>query len=190
MIRARLHSPGSGATTEWTELSLCDTRSRAQFFGVNWKVASVVRDTLADLGSTNWDDSVLEFYAVNKDGKEDRPRTHPYYTCPVVGGYKLQNGVLKPFSKAVEGPVMLVSDLDGTMVNHEGPDPDAAMKEFAFYWENNASLCNSILIFNTGRSLGQFTYLLSEKEGGLSLPDAVITAVGTKVFNICKSCFS
>eukprot|EP00210_Caulerpa_lentillifera_P006877 g6574.t1 len=183
-IKARLHSLSSGEKTDWTELSLCDTSSRAQFFGVNWKVAIVVRDTLADFDSPNWHDAILEFYAVSKDGNEDHPRNHPYYICPVVGGYKLQNGVLKPFSKAVEGPVMLVSDIDGTMVNDEGPDPDSAMKEFAYYWENNASLCNSLLVYNTGRSMGQFTYLLNQKAGFLSLPDAVITAVGTKIFHL------
>ena len=36
-------------------------------------------------------------------------------------------------------------------------------------------------VYNTGRSLGQFVSLLTEKAGKLALPDVLITAVGTKV---------
>ena len=36
-------------------------------------------------------------------------------------------------------------------------------------------------VYNTGRSLGQFISLLTEKAGKLALPDVLITAVGTKV---------
>eukprot|EP00951_Prasinocladus_malaysianus_P008322 scaffold60195_cov39-Prasinocladus_malaysianus.AAC.1 len=46
----------------------------------------------------------------------DKPLNAPYYTCPSPGGYKLVNGRLIPFKRATEPPMMLVSDLDGTMV--------------------------------------------------------------------------
>ena len=72
-----------------------------------------------------------------------------------------------------------VSDLDGTMVG-DGPAADAATAEFQQYWESNAALCGSVLVYNTGRSLGQFVSLMEEKAGGLALPDVIITAVGTK----------
>ena len=49
------------------------------------------------------------------------------------------------------------------------------------YWEDHAALCGSVLVFNTGRSLGQIQALLEEKRGILAVPDALITAVGTKV---------
>ncbi len=73
-----------------------------------------------------------------------------------------------------------MSDLDGTMVG-EGPAADAATQRFCDYWEDTASLAGSVLVYNTGRSLGQFTGLWAEKRGALALPDVLITAVGTKV---------
>lgn len=74
-----------------------------------------------------------------------------------------------------------MSDLDGTMVEKESPEADRASWEFTNYWENNAALCGSVLVYNTGRSLGQFSFLLQEKMGQLAVPDVIITAVGTKV---------
>ncbi len=62
----------------------------------------------------------------------------------------------------------------------EGPDADAATQRFCNYWEDTAALAGSVLVYNTGRSLGQFTGLWAEKGGALALPDVLITAVGTK----------
>lgn len=76
---------------------------------------------------------------------------------------------------------MQVSDLDGTMVD-ESREADSATAMFRDYWENVAALCNSVLVYNTGRSIGQFEGLYKHKNGVLAMPDAVITAVGTKVF--------
>lgn len=73
-----------------------------------------------------------------------------------------------------------VSDLDGTMVG-TGPEPDAATAAFTQYWENTAALAGGVLVYNTGRSLGQFQELLQSKAGVLAVPNALITAVGTKV---------
>lgn len=77
-------------------------------------------------------------------------------------------------------PVLQVSDLDGTMVGTT-PEADEMTSAFTRYWEGTAALCNSVLVYNTGRSLGQFKGLLQEKAGVLAVPDALITAVGTKV---------
>ncbi len=73
-----------------------------------------------------------------------------------------------------------VSDLDGTMVGN-GHEADAMTHNFKQYWEDNGALRNSVLVYNTGRSLGQFTSLYQEKAGALALPNVLITAVGTKV---------
>lgn len=62
----------------------------------------------------------------------------------------------------------------------ETPAADAATQEFCDYWENNAVLAGSVLVYNTGRSLGQFVSLLEQKAGALAVPDVLITAVGTK----------
>lgn len=47
-------------------------------------------------------------------------------------------------------PARQVSDLDGTMVG-EGDEADAATREFAAYWEENAALSGGVLVYNTGR---------------------------------------
>ena len=75
---------------------------------------------------------------------------------------------------------MQVSDLDGTMVG-DGPEADGATQAFCDYWENTAALAGGILVYNTGRSLGQFQELMQAKADGLAMPNALITAVGTKV---------
>ena len=74
-------------------------------------------------------------------------------------------------------PVLQVSDLDGTMVGTT-PEADEMTSAFTRYWEGTAALCNSVLVYNTGRSLGQFKGLLQEKAGVLAVPDALITALG------------
>lgn len=75
---------------------------------------------------------------------------------------------------------MQVSDLDGTMVA-DGSKADEATQAFCDYWEGNAALAGGVLVYNTGRSLGQFVSLIQDKSGALALPDVLITAVGTKV---------
>lgn len=76
---------------------------------------------------------------------------------------------------------MQVSDVDGTMIDEDDFAVQCA-KDFRSYWENSAALCSSILVYNTGRSIGQLTGLLEYREGSMTVPDAIITAVGTKVF--------
>ena len=66
-----------------------------------------------------------------------------------------------------------------------GNEADSMTRRFTEFWENNAVLRNSVLVYNTGRSLGQFASLYQEKAGNLALPNVLITAVGTKV-----SCFA
>jgi hypothetical protein len=87
---------------------------------------------------------------------------------------------VQPFARIDAALIMQVSDLDGTMVG-ETEEADAATREFCTYWEENAALSGGILVYNTGRSLGQFKSLWVSKKGDLPLPDVLITAVGTKV---------
>jgi hypothetical protein len=75
-----------------------------------------------------------------------------------------------------------VSDIDGTMIGGDGDwDADAGTERFRTYWEEVAALGDSVLVYNTGRSVGQVAQLFREKAGRLAVPDALITAVGTKV---------
>eukprot|EP00884_Botryococcus_braunii_P004434 jgi/Botrbrau1/13992/Bobra.150_1s0004.1 len=99
---------------------------------------------------------------------------------------QLEQGRLMPFPQALSPPIMLVSDLDGTMVGGN-QWANEATREFCNYWEYNAALCGGVLVYNTGRSLGQFMSLHEEKNGTLALPNALITAVGTKIFLLDNS---
>lgn len=127
----------------------------------------------------------LEFYVSAGDGSglEDRPPGGGAYRLVQPGGFKLRSGQLRPFPNATAPPMMLVSDLDNTMVG-EGEDADGATAEFGAYWEENAALAGSMLVYNTGRSIGQFLGLLEAKAGALPVPDVVISAVGTKIFRL------
>ena len=73
-----------------------------------------------------------------------------------------------------------VSDVDGTMIEDNGR-ACAAANDFREYWENSAALCSSVMVYNTGRSIGQLTGLLEARRDCMVMPDAIITAVGTKV---------
>lgn len=126
----------------------------------------------------------LEFFISSNDGtKEDRPLSGGAYRCAHPGGFKLRSGQLRPFLMATQPPMMLVSDLDGTMVG-EGDEADACTRDFGTYWEENAALAGGVLVYNTGRSLGQFQGLLEWKAGALPVPDVLITAVGTKIWRL------
>mmetsp|Transcript_36424 Transcript_36424/g.50610 ORF Transcript_36424/g.50610 Transcript_36424/m.50610 type:complete len:748 (-) Transcript_36424:276-2519(-) len=103
------------------------------------------------------------------------------YKCPHAGGYKLRKGGLTPFTKSRGSAIMVVSDLDGTMVGH-GEEMDAGTLSFRRYWQDTAALAGGVLVFNTGRSIGQACHLFVEKRDLLAVPDVIITAVGTKIF--------
>jgi hypothetical protein len=46
------------------------------------------------------------------------------------------------------------------------------------------SLAGSLLVYNTGRSLGQFVGVMKTCEGRVAVPDVLITAVGTKIWRL------
>jgi len=174
-----LDKEGKPLTEEWKKVNLHDTDSRGHLgaTGRRWKVAKIA-------ASGENAPAALEFYPISAEGIEDRPfggGTESTYICPRPGGFKLQSGKIRPFMRASKPPVMLVSDLDGTLVG-DGIHADQKTSDFGAYWEDNAALVGSVLVYNTGRSLGQFQGLLEAKGGALPVPDALITAVGTKIF--------
>jgi sucrose-6F-phosphate phosphohydrolase len=89
--------------------------------------------------------------------------------------------MLIPFTRARRAPVMIVTDLDGTLIG-DGPEFDEGTHEFKQYWEDSAGLAGGLLVFNTGRSIGQVVALFTEKAGYMAIPNYIITAVGTKIF--------
>ncbi|KAA6421813.1 MAG: hypothetical protein FRX49_08132 [Trebouxia sp. A1-2] len=159
----------------WQQVALHNTASRSQHWGGGrWKTAVI--PIPKGCQSTQ-----MQLAMKSNTDEGHRPSESRQYMCPHPGGYKIQQGQLRPFPQATAGPIMLVSDLDGTMVGN-GHEADAMTYNFKQYWEDNAALRNSVLVYNTGRSLGQFTSLYQEKAGALALPNVLITAVGTKIF--------
>ena len=65
------------------------------------------------------------------------------YKAYKEGGYRLEDGRMYEIHGE---PIMLVSDLDDTMFG----DDEASM-EFKDFWERDARLRGSCLVYNTGR---------------------------------------
>lgn len=183
---------GPEVKTAWKEVSLHQTMARGldgngQDGGVGktWKYAVV--DYIPDAEDDPIDPFVpleLEFYPFDAASKgEDHPAAGGNYRCSFPGGFKLKSGIIRPFNQSTLPPMMLVSDIDGTLVSHEENEATlASTGRFARYWEDRAALTGSFLVFNTGRSFGQVMGLLEHMKGVLPIPDAIITAVGTKIF--------
>lgn len=86
------------------EVAMVRTKSRANNRGGSWFVGEAWQDSsISDTSST------LEFFITDGCENEDRPPDRGAYTCKVSGGYKLIDGKLIPFARALKGPVMVVS---------------------------------------------------------------------------------
>ena len=73
--------------------------------------------------------------------------------------------------------ILIVSDLDGTMVGD-----DDATRRFAAWWLQEAIPRGSVLVYSSGRHLELFQTLLEEKRGTLLPPDLYIGSVGTALY--------
>ena len=78
-------------------------------------------------------------------------------------------------------PLMLVSDLDGTMVGDTAAT-DAATRRFRDWWEREQRPAGGQLVFSTGRTLAGFLHLRDAKGATLADPDLLVGGVGTRVY--------
>uniref|UniRef100_A0A7S0QZA9 Sucrose phosphatase-like domain-containing protein n=1 Tax=Chlamydomonas leiostraca TaxID=1034604 RepID=A0A7S0QZA9_9CHLO len=117
---------------------------------------------------------LLEFVLTNRQEAWDKPGNGGNYVVDSTGSWVVRNGGIQ---RATGKAVMVVSDLDGTMVGD-----DSATGTFRGWWEEEAVPRGGVLVYNTGRSLESFLKLLLDKKHCLALPDALISAVGTKVY--------
>lgn len=120
----------------------------------------------------------LAFALHDGQGRWDNPGGAPgrNYNTDRAGAYRLAHGALQLLPPAL--PLLLVSDLDGTLVGDDG-----AARAFASYWALTAAPSGSRLVFSTGRALSSFEALAAEQGAELlPVPDALICAVGTRVY--------
>lgn len=71
--------------------------------------------------------------------------------------------------------VLVVSDLDGTLIGHDG-----YLSMFKKHWKLHHLWRGSKLVYNTGRNLKDFLYAAGEHQ--LPKPDYAILGVGTEVY--------
>ena len=182
-LKARWIDEQGAPVEDWRIIEMHETSARPHMYNdrscKSWKFAILDCCDIMQIGAKPKELEFVPFDPVT--GKEDHPSKAEFYHCAFPGGYKLDSGVIKPFNQACDPPMMLVSDIDGTLVG-TSPESYDVTARFAKYWEERASLTGSFLVYNTGRSLGQVTGLLESMEGILPIPDALITAVGTKIY--------
>ncbi|KAG1661702.1 hypothetical protein FOA52_002038 [Chlamydomonas sp. UWO 241] len=152
---------------------------------------------------------LIEFVVTNNAGEWDKPHGGGNYVVQGPGRFTVQGGALAAVAVAPP-PVMVVSDLDGTRQGRGGPvvqrgafaavavvpppvmvvldldrtmvGDDAGTSAFRDFWLSSAVPRGSKLVYNTGRALKSFQALMKEKAHCMAHPDALISAVGTKVY--------
>ncbi|KAG2425471.1 hypothetical protein HXX76_013681 [Chlamydomonas incerta] len=158
---------GSLAGASWTDFPLVKAAGAPS----RWLVA----DIPVAAGSGADGAALLEFVVADAAKQQwDKPQAGGNYRVDTPGVYSLRGGSLQ---RVAARPVMVVSDLDGTMVGD-----DAATGAFKSWWEDAGALAGGVLVYNTGRSLPSFLELLRSKAGCMAVPDALILAVGTCVY--------
>ncbi|XP_026405336.1 probable sucrose-phosphatase 1 [Papaver somniferum] len=80
----------------------------------------------------------------------------------------------------LDGPanLMVVSDLDMTMVDHHVHDDHTSQLRFNALWESSYRH-DSLLVFSTGRTVETYKWL--KKRAPMLTPDIIITSVGTEI---------
>jgi len=168
--------------------------------GSKWLIASIDIPLEAGLHSSA---PLLEFVVTNGRGDWDKPPRGSNYAVVRPGRYILNRGEIHNIDSKIHSPdsslpgprnssnaslpaaspsssppaVLVVSDLDGTMVGN-----DAYTSTFRDWWEKEGLVRGGVLAFNTGRTLPSVEALLREKAGFLAVPDVIISAVGTKIY--------
>lgn len=116
------------------------------------------------------------------DGKNswDNPRPGENYQYEGGDNVAVYRGKLIKVEESE--PIMLISDLDNTLVGSHQDTKDAH-RRFNEYWIQKHYFGSSILVYNTGRSLEEYLELFTQGHKLLD-PDMLITAVGSDAYTL------
>jgi len=146
-------------------------------------------ETLADVpGAKGWKEANLsaaptgaEFVMRNGEGTDwDNNQSANYKTPVSTGNWTLRNGQLMRVSESK--PVLIVSDLDHTMVGHEHDGDNLLLREFQAKWLGQFAFNGSKLVYSTGRNKADA--LAVARERGLLRPALLICAVATEIYEV------
>uniref|UniRef100_A0A7S1LPE9 Sucrose phosphatase-like domain-containing protein n=1 Tax=Alexandrium catenella TaxID=2925 RepID=A0A7S1LPE9_ALECA len=143
----------------------------------DWKVVDLEKGAaefvMRNEEGTEWDNPPPELGTKNYE-----PRTAG---CPEgVGTWTLAAGRLM---RVVESdPVLIVSDLDHTMVGHEHDPENSLLREFQAIWMGRYAFAGSLLVYSTGRNKNDA--LKVARERNLLRPDLLVCGVGTEVYEV------
>ncbi|CAE7671406.1 SPP1 [Symbiodinium sp. CCMP2456] len=128
--------------------------------------ADGVEFVICDLKKQSWDNPP-DWY-----GKKN-------YLIAESGQYSLRHGHLR---RIRESKVMVVTDLDHTLVGHERDPENKLLEEFRNLWLGEYALNGSALAYSTGRSKSMALDVAQERQ--LIRPDLLICGVGTEVYTV------
>ncbi|CAE8641772.1 unnamed protein product [Polarella glacialis] len=162
--RCQIHGCPRGDAA-WRDILFEETPEHA-----GWKHLKIEADgvefVVCDLAKQSWDNPPASY------GK-------PNYLIEESGIYTLRSGCLRRLRKQ---RVLVVTDLDHTLVGH-GLDPeDIHLEEFRSVWLGEFALNGSALAYSTGRNREMALDVAAER--GLPRPDLLICGVGTEVYAV------
>ncbi|WIA22497.1 hypothetical protein OEZ86_009494 [Tetradesmus obliquus] len=152
--------------------------------------SSSTLSTLSTMEEEGWPNSSSNVYnKKNNNGiaVERDPPGSGLYTAARPGVWRLKGGSLRPDDASQLPPLMLCTDLDGTLIE-DGEEGDWVRQNdeltylCAQHFAQYLAPAGGLIVFNTGRSIGMVEGLLQRKSGIMPWPSAIITAVGTKIF--------
>lgn len=131
-----------------------------------------------------WNEITLDYLSefVFTDGKNSWDNPRPGENYKFIGGDKIAVYRGKLINIEQSEPIMLVADLDNTLVGSH-PDTREAHRRFNEYWIKKHYFGSSVLVYNTGRSLEEYLNLFNEGHKMLD-PDMIITAVGSDAYTL------
>mmetsp|Transcript_5575 Transcript_5575/g.9951 ORF Transcript_5575/g.9951 Transcript_5575/m.9951 type:complete len:380 (-) Transcript_5575:26-1165(-) len=162
--QCQMHGCPKGEAS-WRDIPFQDVAGKS-----GWKQLHIEADgaefVVCDMAKQSWDNPP-DWY-----GK-------PNYSISEAGSYSLRGGHLKRLRRE---RVLVVTDLDHTLVGHERDPENQHLEEFRNVWLGEFSLNGSALAYSTGRNRDMALEVAAER--GLPRPDLLICGVGTEVYAV------